>query len=162
MTEGTGRGALLGFTPQAGKTGTNQIYRDAWFMGFTGHYVTGVWFGNDDFTPDEQDDRRQLAGATWHDYNVAAHTTDNIAQIPGLALHPRQIEEMARIAEIKKEDPTLGTVADGAHKMPGKTRKTLTGLNKMFKEAKRIQEVPAERGASLGLPASRVAGVAQQ
>ena len=32
------------------KTGTNQGYRDAWFIGFTAHYVTGVWFGNDDFS----------------------------------------------------------------------------------------------------------------
>ncbi len=51
VESGTGRRALLGFTPQAGKTGTNQSYRDAWFIGFTAHYVTGVWYGNDDFTP---------------------------------------------------------------------------------------------------------------
>jgi penicillin-binding protein 1A len=48
---GTGRRADLGFAPQGGKTGTNQSYRDAWYVGFTARHVTGVWFGNDDFTP---------------------------------------------------------------------------------------------------------------
>lgn len=47
---GTGRKADLGFAPQGGKTGTNQSYRDAFFVGFTAHNVTGVWVGNDDFT----------------------------------------------------------------------------------------------------------------
>lgn len=51
VKSGTGRRADLGFAPQAGKTGTNQGYRDAWYIGYTGHYVTGVWLGNDDFTP---------------------------------------------------------------------------------------------------------------
>ena len=44
---GTGRGAKLD-RPAAGKTGTSQDYRDAWFFGFTGDYTTGVWVGNDD------------------------------------------------------------------------------------------------------------------
>jgi penicillin-binding protein 1A len=51
VKSGTGRRADLGFAPQGGKTGTNQSYRDAWYVGFTAHNVTGVWYGNDDFTP---------------------------------------------------------------------------------------------------------------
>lgn len=47
LTEGTGKGARLD-RPAAGKTGTTQDYRDAWFMGFTADYVGGVWLGNDD------------------------------------------------------------------------------------------------------------------
>jgi penicillin-binding protein 1A len=47
IQEGTGRAARLD-RPAAGKTGTTQDYRDAWFMGFTADYVTGVWMGNDD------------------------------------------------------------------------------------------------------------------
>jgi penicillin-binding protein 1A len=44
---GTGKGAKLD-RPCAGKTGTSQDYRDAWFFGFTGDRTTGVWIGNDD------------------------------------------------------------------------------------------------------------------
>jgi len=47
VTYGTGTGANLGDRPMAGKTGTSQDYHDAWFMGFTADYVTGVWLGND-------------------------------------------------------------------------------------------------------------------
>jgi membrane peptidoglycan carboxypeptidase len=47
---GTGKGAQIG-RPIAGKTGTSQDFRDAWFVGFTGNYVAGVWMGNDDNTP---------------------------------------------------------------------------------------------------------------
>jgi penicillin-binding protein 1A len=51
VRQGTGRRADLAFEPAAGKTGTNQGYRDAWYIGFTGNNVAGVWVGNDDFTP---------------------------------------------------------------------------------------------------------------
>jgi penicillin-binding protein 1A len=47
---GTGRAANIG-TPVAGKTGTSDDYRDAWFVGFTPDIVTGVWVGNDDNSP---------------------------------------------------------------------------------------------------------------
>ncbi|MBU6297232.1 MAG: PBP1A family penicillin-binding protein [Alphaproteobacteria bacterium] len=51
VTEGTGRGAALWNREAAGKTGTTQDYHDAWFVGFTTDYVTGVWVGNDEATP---------------------------------------------------------------------------------------------------------------
>ena len=162
VTEGTGRAATLDFTTVVGKTGTSSDYKDAWFLGFTGQLVTGVWYGNDNFTSMNRVTGGSIPTQTWHDYNVAAHTSYNIPAIPGLPLHPRQVEEMARIAEIKKEDPTLGTVADGARKMPQKTRKVLGALTKLFKEVKRLQEVPAEKGASLNVSPPRVAGVVQQ
>ena len=47
---GTGRAARLSI-PSYGKTGTSQNYRDAWFVGFAGNLVVGVWVGNDDNTP---------------------------------------------------------------------------------------------------------------
>jgi penicillin-binding protein 1A len=47
---GTGKAAQPG-RAAAGKTGTSQDFRDAWFVGFTAELVTGVWFGNDDATP---------------------------------------------------------------------------------------------------------------
>lgn len=49
VSAGTARAARLPDRPVGGKTGTTSDYRDAWFIGFTGGYVAGVWVGNDDF-----------------------------------------------------------------------------------------------------------------
>ncbi len=51
VVSGTGRGAALSDRPVAGKTGTSQDYRDAWFVGFTADLICGVWIGNDDDRP---------------------------------------------------------------------------------------------------------------
>jgi penicillin-binding protein 1A len=48
---GTGKAARLPNRDAAGKTGTTQDYRDAWFIGFTADLVCGIWTGNDDFSP---------------------------------------------------------------------------------------------------------------
>jgi membrane peptidoglycan carboxypeptidase len=50
VDHGTGRGAAVGGFA-AGKTGTSQNHRDAWFVGFTNSLVVGVWVGNDDNSP---------------------------------------------------------------------------------------------------------------
>ena len=48
--QGTGRNAAL-ILPTFGKTGTTQEHRDAWFIGFAGDLIVGVWVGNDDEAP---------------------------------------------------------------------------------------------------------------
>jgi penicillin-binding protein 1A len=51
LTTGTAHKAALPGWPAAGKTGTSQDFRDAWFIGYTANLVTGVWLGNDDNSP---------------------------------------------------------------------------------------------------------------
>jgi penicillin-binding protein 1A len=57
VARGTGRAAQPpagpGGAPVAGKTGTTQDFRDAWFVGMRGRHVIGVWLGNDDGSPME-------------------------------------------------------------------------------------------------------------
>ncbi len=86
VLSGTGRRAQLGFTPQAGKTGTTSSYRDAWFMGYTAHYVTGVWFGNDDYTPTARVTGGNLPAMTWHQYMEVALETKVAAPLLGVPL----------------------------------------------------------------------------
>jgi penicillin-binding protein 1A len=70
---GTGRAAALD-RPAAGKTGTSGDYRDAWFIGFTGDLVAGVWVGNDDNTPMNKVTGGTLPTRIWHDFMAAAET----------------------------------------------------------------------------------------
>ncbi|HLY78377.1 MAG TPA: penicillin-binding transpeptidase domain-containing protein, partial [Caulobacteraceae bacterium] len=51
IASGTGTRAAVKGYDLAGKTGTTSDYRDAWFVGFTGGFVTAVWCGRDDNTP---------------------------------------------------------------------------------------------------------------
>ncbi len=51
VENGTGKNASVSEWQIAGKTGTSQSFRDAWFVGFSNNYVIGVWMGNDDNQP---------------------------------------------------------------------------------------------------------------
>ncbi len=86
VLSGTGRRAFLKTTPVAGKTGTTQGYRDAWFVGFTARHVTGVWFGNDDFTPMKRVTGGRLPAQTWHDFMVNAERGGQPAPLPGVSV----------------------------------------------------------------------------
>jgi penicillin-binding protein 1A len=71
VREGTGRAARLD-RPAAGKTGTSENYRDAWFIGFTSDLVVGVWVGNDDNSPMDGVVGGSLPATIWHDFVSAA------------------------------------------------------------------------------------------
>ncbi len=66
LVEGTGRQARPE-VPAAGKTGTTQNGRDAWFVGFTDRYVVGVWLGNDDNSPMKTVGGGTLPARIWRD-----------------------------------------------------------------------------------------------
>jgi penicillin-binding protein 1A len=111
VTEGTGRRAILDFTHSVGKTGTSSSWRDAWFVGFTGALVTGVWVGHDDFRPMWLNGQGVTGGSlptqAWHAFMSVAHTNRNIPTIPGLPPHPAQVAEQQRLTELKRTDPGL-------------------------------------------------------
>lgn len=138
VTEGTGQRAALDFTTAVGKTGTSSSYRDAWFMGFTGKYVTGVWLGNDDFRPVFRDGRGVTGGSlpasTWQAFMSVAHKSMDIPTIPGLQPHPTQIEERRRIAEGRSRGVGSGDDAGGRNSlMPKSTRDLLVDLAKAMR-----------------------------
>lgn len=67
VREGTGRAIRIN-GPAAGKTGTSQSYRDAWFVGFTPDIIVGVWVGNDDNTPTRNVTGGDLPARIWAEF----------------------------------------------------------------------------------------------
>jgi penicillin-binding protein 1A len=82
---GTAQKAQLPGWPAAGKTGTSQDFRDAWFVGYTGHLVTGVWLGNDDSSPTKKATGGGLPVEIWTRFMKTAHQGVPVAALPGLA-----------------------------------------------------------------------------
>jgi membrane peptidoglycan carboxypeptidase len=71
VTEGTGKAARVD-RRAAGKTGTTDEYRDAWFAGFTSDIVVGVWVGNDDNSPMDKVAGGEIPAKIWHDFVTEA------------------------------------------------------------------------------------------
>ncbi len=80
---GTARKAELPGWQAAGKTGTSQDWRDAWFVGYTSRLVTGVWFGNDDGTPTRKASGGNLPVETWSRFMKVALKGVAPSPLPG-------------------------------------------------------------------------------
>jgi penicillin-binding protein 1A len=84
LLSGTAQRAQLAGWPAAGKTGTSQDFRDAWFIGYTAHLVTGVWLGNDDASPTRKATGGGVPVDIWNRVMRAAHHGVAVASLPGL------------------------------------------------------------------------------
>ena len=83
VTSGTARRAQFGDFEIAGKTGTSQDYRDAWFLGYTAQYVGGVWVGNDNNAPTKKVTGGSIPTAIWKDVMEQAHSGLEPQPLPG-------------------------------------------------------------------------------
>ena len=82
ITTGTGKKARLS-RPAAGKTGTSQNYRDAWFVGYSADLLAGVWMGNDDMGPMKKITGGGLPAVAWANFMTAAHQKTPPRALPG-------------------------------------------------------------------------------
>ena len=83
-TRGSGKRAQLPMTLVAGKTGTSQAYRDAWFVGFTGNYTGAVWMGNDDFSSMNRAFGGGVPAMIWQRAMLYAHQTTSTKPLFGV------------------------------------------------------------------------------
>ncbi|MGY4628242.1 transglycosylase domain-containing protein [Bradyrhizobium sp. USDA 4486] len=82
LISGTAKKAEIPGWPAAGKTGTSQDYRDAWFIGYTASLVTGVWLGNDDNSPTKKATGGGLPVEVWSRFMKTAHEGVPVANLP--------------------------------------------------------------------------------
>ncbi|MCI5077778.1 transglycosylase domain-containing protein [Oricola sp.] len=109
LTEGTARAAHFDH-PAAGKTGTSQNSRDAWFVGYTANLTTGVWFGNDDGSPTNKVTGGSLPARAWKAFMVEAHRGVPSAPLPGTT--GRIVTPVARPADAPRPPATMGSGGD--------------------------------------------------
>jgi penicillin-binding protein 1A len=130
LVSGTGRRAALPHHPAAGKTGTSQSFRDAWFVGYTAHLTAGAWAGNDDGRAMKHVVGGSLPADIWREVMLAAHADHAPAALPGTAVvggpepaaepadaapavtHPHESIDADLIARALQEEPTrVGSTA---------------------------------------------------
>ncbi len=93
IQSGTGTRAAVKGYDLAGKTGTTSDYKDAWFIGYTGGFVTAVWVGKDDNTPMKKVTGGGAPAGIWHDYMTAALPRLRVQPIPGGDVAPPPPDE---------------------------------------------------------------------
>jgi penicillin-binding protein 1A len=147
VENGTGRRARLPGIHVAGKTGTTNAYRDAWFVGFTGNYTTAVWLGNDDYQSTEKLTGGVLPAETWAKYMRVAMAYEVPKLLPGLPLPEGQGDLLVSATE---GDASFDPGASG--RLSSGTSSTLGRLEDHFREAASAGE-PQRQAALDAVPA---------
>ncbi len=162
VKSGTARRADLGYTPQGGKTGTNQGYRDAWFVGFTANNVTGVWVGNDDFSPMNEVTGGRIPAPLWKLIADVAEQGYQPKDLAGVPLDSSYIKvalaEPAPAAVANVTDETPDATADTASAVPSDDpgQDVLNGMFNLFD--KKPVGVGTKSGKRKSAGATRKAG----
>ncbi|WP_296820410.1 transglycosylase domain-containing protein [Brevundimonas sp.] len=107
ITGGTATAAAIEGYDLAGKTGTTSDYKDAWFVGYTGGFVTAVWVGRDDNTPMRRVTGGGAPAAIWRRFMADALPRLNVQRIPDGPPMPEGWQD-----GLQSEDP-LGDIMDG-------------------------------------------------
>jgi len=161
VEEGTGKRAILDGIKAAGKTGTTNAYRDAWFVGFTGNYVCGVWVGNDDYAPTKRMTGGSLPAMTWHDIMAYAHQGIELKNIPGVAPGPTPPASAA----VAETTATATEVAPRPALLTKRAADILQRVERMMEDATRtLAGTPgaSRSGAELAQPGTVAASTAER
>ena len=134
---GTGRRAALNGIKSAGKTGTTQSYRDAWYVGYTGNFTAAVWAGKDDYSPSNRMTGGSLPAMVWNRLMTYAHGGVELNAIPYLA-EPFLDRPEASPNAGANEGEFVSTLSR-PRPMPRATNETLQTLRTLFDTAPKLK-----------------------
>ncbi|CCE11846.1 putative penicillin-binding protein (mrcA-like) [Bradyrhizobium sp. STM 3843] len=150
VSEGTARRAALDGIPTAGKTGTTNAYRDAWFVGYTGNFTCAVWYGNDDYSPTNRMTGGSLPAQTWHDIMTVAHEGVEIKELAGVGMGEKLAKEGAAqaMASAAGAPKTLEVKPGPPPVLTRRGAEILVQVEKMLDDAARVADKAAPGDAS--------------
>lgn len=161
VSEGTARRAALDGIPTAGKTGTTNAYRDAWFVGYTGNFTCAVWYGNDDYSPTNRMTGGSLPAQTWHDIMVAAHQGVEVREIPGVGMGQKLPPERVANAQANAAPKVLETKPGPPPVLTKRGADILVRVEKLLDDAaKTATKSAANDSAKQAKPASSSSALA--
>jgi penicillin-binding protein 1A len=140
---GTARRAALPGIRSAGKTGTTQAYRDAWYVGYTGNYVAAVWMGNDDFTSTRNMTGGSLPAMTWQRLMAYAHQNVELKPIPFIEKPFLDPEAIAKVAEKNRQSEDAAKAAERPPVLSAATNRLMREMNEAFRKAP-VLEAPID------------------
>jgi len=157
VNAGTARAAQLPGVQVAGKTGTTNAYKDAWFNGYTGNYVGAIWFGNDASTSMRNMTGGSLPARTWREIMEYAHQGIELKNPFGVFEAPRETPRVA-------SSPAPGTLVLGRPQRPvtlsRRSAETLADIDSMMRSsAVQMKSVDYNSTSSIGATSSIVSRV---
>ena len=141
INRGTGKRARLEKHPAAGKTGTSTDYRDAWFIGYTGHFTAGVWLGNDDNSPTNGISGGGLPAVLWKKLMQMVHEGRPPLPLPGLGK-----ENTPAAPALIVERPPLNDIIVKEMSLPSSMATVTDSLHESSPASPRIIFLPAPSG----------------
>nr|WP_249806214.1 PBP1A family penicillin-binding protein [Bradyrhizobium sp. 1] len=160
VSEGTARRAALDGIPTAGKTGTTNAYRDAWFVGYTGNFTCAVWYGNDDYSPTNRMTGGSLPAQTWHDIMVAAHQGVEVREIPGIGMGQKLPREQVANAQANAAPKVLETKPGPPPVLTKRGADILVRVEKLLDDAAKTATKAAADDGKNAKPASATSALA--
>ena len=125
LISGTAKKAEIPGWPAAGKTGTSQDYRDAWFIGYTANLVTGVWLGNDDNSPTKKATGGGLPVEVWSRFMRTAHEGVPVAALPNAQANwglSNLAQASSQVSPPTMAAPAPAPASSGGYRPPPPTR----------------------------------------